>query len=129
MPETIVYFYKDSDGRVPVLDWLKEIRRKDRRAYALCNKAIGLLEMLGHELRRPRADYLREGIYELRVRCGNVQYRLLYFFDGKEAVVLAHGLTKEKTVPPADIERAIARKQIYKQNPQDHQADEHDQDD
>ena len=32
---------------------------------------------------------------------------MVYFFHGATAAVLAHGLVKERTVPPADIERAI----------------------
>jgi hypothetical protein len=35
-------------------------------------------------LRRPHADYLEDGIYELRWRNGTVQYRILYFFHGRE---------------------------------------------
>ena len=42
----------------------------------------------GHELRRPEADFLRDGIYEL-----------LYFFHGQNVAVLAHGLTKEAEAP------------------------------
>ncbi len=68
------------------------------------------LAALGHALRRPEADYLRDDIYELRARRGRVQYRTLYFFHGQRLAGLAHALTKEGQVPPADIERAIRRK-------------------
>ncbi|MEH1871881.1 type II toxin-antitoxin system RelE/ParE family toxin [Nostoc sp.] len=34
----------------------------------------------GFELRRPAADLLRDGIYELRAKHVRVQYRILYFF-------------------------------------------------
>jgi len=68
MPQTTVVFYKEADGEVPVLDWLRALRRRDRRAYAACIARIQRLAMLGHELRRSEADYLRDGIYELRVR-------------------------------------------------------------
>ena len=53
---------------------------------------------------------MRDGIYELRARSGNINYRLLYFFHGQNVAVLAHGLTKEAEVPTADIERALERK-------------------
>ena len=33
MPSTAVHFYRDERG-VPVLDWMKELRAKDRKAYA-----------------------------------------------------------------------------------------------
>ena len=56
------------------------------------------------------ADFLREGVYELRASYQGVHYRILYFFAGKSVVVLSHGLTKEREVPNKEIERAIERK-------------------
>ncbi len=75
---------------------------------------------MGHELRRPEADLLRDGVYELRVGVGRVNYRLLYFFHGRNVAILAHGLTKEKRVPPVDIDRAVARKKRFEGNPETH---------
>jgi phage-related protein len=72
---------------------------------------IRRLAFLGYELRRPQADYLRDGIYELRAKKGRVNYRVLYFFHGRNAALLAHALTKEDVVPDADIDRALVRKQ------------------
>ena len=54
-------------------------------------------------MRRPLADSLREDIYELRVRKGRLNYRILYFFHGRNVAILGHGLTKEDKVPKADI--------------------------
>src|SRR5262245_38367015 len=68
------------------------------------SSAVGLLAEQGHGLRRPAADYLRDGIYELRAKAGRVQYRMLYFFDGRQAVVISHGIIKrEAAVPPIEI--------------------------
>ena len=120
MPQTTIVFYKEEDGEVPVLDWLRALHRRDRRAYAACIARIQRLAALGHELRRPEADYLRDGIYELRVRRGRVQYRILYFFHGQRLAVLAHALTKEGQVPPVDIERAIRRKAAFAPDPETH---------
>jgi phage-related protein len=119
MPVTDVIYYRELES-VPVLDWLERIGRRDRRAVLKCAAAIEVLRQHGHELRRPLADYLRDGIYELRVRIGRVQYRILYFFQGKDAVVLAHGLVKEKRVRPADIELALARRREFQRDPDKH---------
>jgi hypothetical protein len=81
---------------------------------------IERLRDLGHELRRPEADYLRDGIYELRVGLGSVNHRMLYFFHGRVAAVLAHGLVKEREVPPRDIEEAIRRKRKFDLDPEGH---------
>ena len=64
--------------------------------------------------------YLRDSIYELRVRRGRVQYRILSVFHGQRLAVLAHALTKEGQGPPADIERAIRRKDVFAQDPENH---------
>jgi len=71
---------------------------------------------MGHELRRPEADYLRDGIYELRTSLQGINYRILYFFHKKQAV-LSHGLTKESQVPPNDIELAIKRMALFEKDP------------
>ena len=66
------------------------------------------------------ADYLRDGIHELRIRQGHVNYRILYFFHGQAVAILAHGLTKGDEVPNADIERAIQRKKAFAKDPAKH---------
>ena len=118
MPQTRVFFYQEKDGTVPVHAWLCELAANDRKAAAACIAKLKMLQTFGHELRRPSADFLREGIYELRVRRGRVNYRVLYFFHGQNVAVLAAGLTKEKKVPPAEIQRAIDRKRRYEQDPE-----------
>jgi hypothetical protein len=59
----------DERGNIPILGWLD----------SLPDKAQKLAE-LGHELRRPEADFLRDKIYELRVNFKGINYRILYFF-------------------------------------------------
>lgn len=120
MPAIHVVFYQEKEGDAPVVDWLRELNATNPRAFDKCRAAIARLALLGHELRRPESDYLRDGIYELRVRLGSVNYRLLYFFQGRTISVVAHGLTKEATVPATDIKHAIARKVAYTANPTAH---------
>lgn len=118
MPDSTVYFYQESDGEVPVLKWLDGIR--DKKAVKKCFTAIHLLKKFGHELRRPHVDYLRDEIYELRISLCGIQYRILYFFYGKNVVVIAHGLVKENRIPQRDIDLCIERKEQYKENPERH---------
>ena len=113
-----VIFFRDDDGSVPLLDWLDGLTQKARLA---CLARIELLEELGHQLRRPHGDYLQDGIYELRVKVVGVNYRVLYFFHGQQAIVLSHGITKQKAaVPPPEIERARLRKKVFEASPQSH---------
>ncbi|MDA7980769.1 MAG: type II toxin-antitoxin system RelE/ParE family toxin [Pirellulales bacterium] len=124
MPHTEVCFFKDDDGSVPVLEFIEELAKRDRKVARKCVARIEALQEFGHELRRPLADILRDGIYELRIRVGRVNYRLLYFFHGQHAAVLAHALTKEKEVPNRDIERAIERMERFKDDPERHTYEE-----
>lgn len=120
MPAINIVFYQAQPGDSPVLDWLKAINATNPKAYDKCRAAIARLALLGHDLRRPEADYLRDDIYELRIRSGSVNYRLLYFFHGRTVSVVAHGLTKEAVVPAASINQAIARKAAFTANPSAH---------
>ncbi len=121
MPKTQVVFYREADGAVPVLEWFDGLPAK---AQDKCRVRIQRLAELGHELRRPEADLLREGIYELRVGLGHINYRILYFFHGRVAAILAHGLTKEDRVPGAAIDSALARRRRYEQAPELHTFEE-----
>jgi len=120
MPRTHVAFYQEADGEPPVVNWLRELLRTNERAWSNCRARIELLAQSGHELRRPAADYLRDGIYELRAKQGHVQYRLLYFFHGRQVAIPAHSLTKEDKIPDVDIERTIKRKKLFEANPKEH---------
>ena len=117
MPKTTVVFYQEDAATVPVLDWLDRLPAK---AQDKCRVRIERLRDLGHELRRPEADFLRDGIYELRVRLGTTNYRMLYFFHGRIAAVLAHGLIKENEVPRRDLDIAIRRKAKFELDPARH---------
>jgi phage-related protein len=120
MPKTQVIFYQESNGEAPVIEWLIELRDANAKAWANCRVRIEQLTALGHELRRPAADFLRDGIHELRAKQGHVQYRILYFFHGRNVAILAHSLTKEDEIPNIDIERAMARKKLFEANPKEH---------
>ena len=117
MPPVEVVFYMEDDGLVPVSNWLDGLQLKHR---AKCLKWIGILRSFGHDLRRPESDYLRDGIYELRVRFQRLNYRILYFFYENQVVVLTHGFKKEKEVPSKEIDRAVDLKKRFEANPQTH---------
>src|SRR5438270_123109 len=114
MPQTKVILFKAEDGGVPFLDWFASIPPK---AQDKCRVRLERLQELGYELRRPEADFLRDGIYELRVGLQGVNYRMLYFFHGREAVIISHGVIKERAVPPKEIDLALKRKAQFTSSP------------
>ncbi|HLB33503.1 MAG: hypothetical protein A3F67_03790 [Verrucomicrobia bacterium RIFCSPHIGHO2_12_FULL_41_10] len=117
MPKIKVLFYQDEDASVPVLNWLKGLPTK---AAAKCFVKMERLAELGHELRRPEADLLRDKIYELRIGLQGINYRILYFYHGTVAAMLAHGITKEREVPSQEINKALERKRKFELNPEKH---------
>lgn len=113
MPRTQVVIYAEKNV-APLLEWL------DAQNSTVQNKLLARIELLeekGHELRRPHADTLRDGIHELRAVSQRVNYRLLYFFHGQTAVI-SHGLTKEGAVPPREIDLAIERRERFASDPE-----------
>jgi phage-related protein len=105
VPRTKVVFYREANGTAPVLRWFDGLLA---RVQDKCRVRIQRFAEVGHELRRLEADLLREGIYELGVGLQHANYRILYFFHGRAAAVLAHGLAKKDTVPDTAIETTLA---------------------
>jgi putative component of toxin-antitoxin plasmid stabilization module len=120
VPEIGVLIFSADDGSAPLMEWLDQLQVKVRDK---CIVRIERLSELGHELRRPEADLLRNGIHELRVRYGNVNYGVLYFFHEGRAI-LSHGCTKEDSVPDSEIDRAIKNKTLFISNPARHTYEE-----
>src|SRR5579863_4085826 len=117
MPNSRVVIYREEDRSAPFIDWFRKLPSHARDKVLV---RIERLRDLGHELRRPEADFLRDGVHELRATSRGVHYRVLYFFHGQIAAVLAHGLVKEKAVPDRDIDLAIRRKVRFEANPSKH---------
>jgi len=113
-----VVFFCEKDGTVPFLAWFERV---PWRAQDKCRVRIERLAELGHELRRPEADYLERSIHELRAKHSRVNYRMLYFFHGKDAVVVSHGFSKQRArVPLREIQVAVERRMRFEANPRLH---------
>lgn len=125
MPKTTILFYQEKEGSSPIADWLRKLKKTDPKGFAQCVGRINQLGAIGYELRRPSADYPRDGIYELRAKYLNVQYRILYFFHGQNIAVLSHGIVKkESAIPDQEIKQALKRKQKFMQDPNTHTYEE-----
>jgi phage-related protein len=116
MPETEVVLFAEAKGTCPLLNWLDSLPSK---VQDKCIVRVERLAEMGHEIRRPEADYLRDGIYELRASYRGTHYRMLYFFHGTSAVI-SHGLVKEKAVSQREIELAVKRKAMFRDDPEKH---------
>ena len=121
MPRIRVVLFREEDGSCPFLEWFNELPTK---VQDKCYLRLERLRELGHELQRPEADFLRDGIHELRIGLRGVHYRILYFFHGAIAAVVSHALVKERLVPPKEIDRAFQRKKRFEASPSRHTYEE-----
>jgi phage-related protein len=99
-----ISFFVSNRGECPVEDFILSLSLKER---AKIMAYLGELKVQGHNLRRPMADYLGDGIYELRPR-GN---RIFYFFFMRESAVLLHAIKKKTDkIPVKDLTICLKRK-------------------
>ena len=100
-----VWVFVDERRRSPVREYLNTLALKDRQKVAAY---IEELKRQGHNLRRPVADYIGHGIYELRPGAN----RVFYFFFMRDSAILLHAMRKKTDkIPQRDMELCIKRKQ------------------
>ncbi len=103
-----ITFYKTPRGESPFEIFLEGHNDKVRSKF---NKILKVLRAHGPDLQRPYADFLRDGIRELRVGFGGNAYRALYFFCIGDLIVVTHAFMKKTdAVPFGEIERALRHK-------------------
>jgi phage-related protein len=104
-------FYTTARGDSPVDDFLDGLDKKSRAKVAA---RLTLLEEQGPHLKRPYADVVRGKIRELRIHQSSNQYRLLYFFQLRDQIILMHAFSKKtQQLKEKDIELAETRMQDW----------------
>ncbi|MDP8230053.1 MAG: type II toxin-antitoxin system RelE/ParE family toxin [Candidatus Gorgyraea atricola] len=105
-----IYYFLDERGNSPVKEFITSLPVKERaKVFAYFHE----LMRQGYNLRRPMADYLGYGIYELRPK----NNRIFYFFFLKDVAVFLHAI-KKKTykIPESDLNICIKRKLQVEKN-------------
>lgn len=99
-----VYYFIDKDGVRPVKEFIDSLAQKEQaKVYAYITELI----KQGNNLRRPMADYLGDGIYELRPK----DNRIFYFFYLRDRAVLVHAIKKHaKIIPEGALKICLRRK-------------------
>ena len=106
-----IIFYTLPNGRKPVEEFLDSL---DLKMRAKMLKLMQLLQQNGPDLREPWSKHLDDGIFELRAQFGSDISRALYFFfTGRKIVVTGGFIKKTAKTPPAEIDRAKARRKDY----------------
>jgi hypothetical protein len=103
-----VLYYETPTEHCPVQTFIDGIKARDQ---AKILSWIHLLEVHGPTLPRPYADYLEDGIHELRIRLSGHRVRILYFFVFKRYIILSHAFAKTVSrVPAAEIQKAAGHR-------------------
>jgi hypothetical protein len=99
-----VLYYESAEGECPVKEFIDSISERNQ---AKTLAVIAALEERGPDLPRPYADFLKDGIHELRVKLSGDQIRILYFFCYRDFIVLTNVFMKKTAkVPESEIRKA-----------------------
>lgn len=106
-----VIFYEKENGQIPVKEFLDTLNPNDAEVV---ERIIDILRKYGNRIHRPYSAPLRNGIFELRAKGRDNQYRILYFFIKGDFACLTNAcIKKTNETSSKEIELALKRKQDY----------------
>ena len=101
----LVQFYKQPNGKEPVREWLKSLRKEERRAIGEDVKMV----QEGWPLGMPLVRNLGKGLWEVRSTLANTIARVLFVMNEGQIVLLHGFIKKTQETPLHELEIAIAR--------------------
>jgi phage-related protein len=96
-PVLYVVFYRTMAGNEPVRQWLKDLKREDRRAIGQDIKTA----QYGWPLGMPLIRKLEPGLWEVRSHIAPGVARVIFTVD-KGTMVLLHGFVKKSQKTPLE---------------------------
>lgn len=107
----VIEFYEKSNGRIPAEEFIDSLTNQEQ---VYIHKSFDRLQTYGRELGRPYIAYLRDNIFEIRVKTNNKQLRFLCFFYSQQLIIVTHGFPKkENKVSDNEIDKAIECRKDY----------------
>jgi phage-related protein len=104
-PVLRVIFYRSEIGVEPVREWLKELRKEDRKAVGEDIKTA----QFGWPLGIPLVRKITKGLWEVRSNITDGIARTFFTVD-KNTMVLLHGFVKKsQETPPNELQIAKRR--------------------
>lgn len=106
-------FYEDRAGRKPCLDWLRDLDPLKRRVVGTALREI-LQEQGSNVCASPYGKQLGGGLFEFRLREGDLLFRVFCHAFGDQVVLLLSGYDKgeDPSKKRQDREIAEARKRL-----------------
>ncbi len=104
-PVLRLIFYRSESGVEPVREWLKELRREDRKAVGEDIKTA----QFGWPLGMPLIRKIEKGLWEVRSNITDGIARTFFTVE-KNTMVLLHGFVKKsRETPPNELHTARRR--------------------
>jgi phage-related protein len=106
-PEVTVRFYRSEAGREPVLEWLRDLDKDDRRTIGLDLMRV----QFGWPIGMPLVRSLKEGLWEVRSSLPSQRIARLILCFHDETLVVLHGFIKKTQKTPAN-DLALAKRRM-----------------
>ena len=104
-PILTVVFYKTGGGNEPVREWLKGLKREDRKTIGEDIKTV----QFGWPLGMPLIRKVEPGIWEVRSNISRGIARVLFTVEGHTMVLLHGFIKKSQKISGIDLQTARAR--------------------
>lgn len=79
-------------------------------------RRLDRLSVTGNMSKRPISAPLEDGLFELRGQAGNMQARLIYFFDIDKQIIFVHAIYKSGSqISRKDLEIAKQNRKLIKE--------------
>jgi len=104
------FYFGTEQGRSPVEAFIDSMDETAQRKFIYKRS---MLESFGPRLSEPHAKNLNGGIFELRFSGRDSDFRMLYFFDGDQAIFTNAFKKKSQKTPRNEIELAAGRRRVY----------------
>ena len=98
-------FFRLESGSEPVREWLKSLRKDERKAIGEDIAYVQFKWPIG----KPRVDHLRGAVWEVRTSLANRIARTLFAVEGRQMVLLHGFIKKTQETPNDDIKLAEKR--------------------
>lgn len=106
-----VEYYETRKGERPTQEFIDNL---DTRSKAKIARTIDLLERFGIDLGMPHVKHIKEELWEVRIRVGTNQYRIIYFLFIGKVFILLHGFAKKSgRIPERELRIARSRRDDF----------------
>src|SRR5438045_1175167 len=103
-----IEFYETVSGRLPVQEFLEDLKRSDPDDFAAVLAGLDKLRN-SHYHREPLSKALGRGLFELR-HVGKLNTRVLWFFMKGRRIIAVHGIrNKGQAIARHDLQTAKQR--------------------